>query len=137
MPGDVDAAEILCIYNMMVVFRWNTWNVEHIARRGVQPEEAEYVALHARAPYPEKRPDGKFRVWGRTRSGRYLQVVYVYDEDDDADRNGVAAIEDLDLVDLIHVAEGALVVYVLHARELEASEKSQYLKRLRRRRSDE
>jgi uncharacterized protein len=78
-------------------FRWNRWNAQHIARHGVDPEEAEDVVLGARPPYPLERLDDKFLVWGPGRGGRLLQVVFVLDPDD--------------------------TVYVIHARPLTEAEK--------------
>jgi hypothetical protein len=40
--------------------------VEHLARHGVKPEEAEDVVMAARQPYSLERPDDKWLVWGRT-----------------------------------------------------------------------
>jgi uncharacterized DUF497 family protein len=77
----------------MYEFRWNQANVEHIAEHGVSAEEAEWVVQHARRPFPEYRGESKWRVWGQTEHGRYLQVVYVFDPAD--------------------------VIYVIHARPLE------------------
>jgi len=85
-------------------FRWNDWNVEHIGRHGIVPDEAEKVILGARRPFPLARADDKWLVWGRGRSGRWVQVVYVLDEDD--------------------------TVFVIHARPLTDREK----RRLRRKR---
>ena len=62
-----------------MLFRWNEWNVEHIAEHGVLPEEAEWVVEHARRPYPELREESKWRVVGRGHGGRWLQVVFVFD----------------------------------------------------------
>ena len=45
---------------MVVLFRWNDWNIEHIAEHGVSPEEAEWVVDHARRPYPELREENKW-----------------------------------------------------------------------------
>ena len=84
-------------------FRWNRWNEEHIGRHGVLPSEAEAVIENARRPFPLAREDDKWLVWGRGRGGRWLQVVFVIDEDD--------------------------MVYVIHARPLTENEK----RRLRRR----
>jgi len=84
-------------------FRWNDWNLEHIARHGVTPEEAEDVIAKARRPFPESGGDDKFRVWGRTRGGRFLQVVYVEDDDER--------------------------LYVIHARPLDEKEKRRYRRR--------
>jgi uncharacterized DUF497 family protein len=65
-----------------VEFKWNEWNIEHIARHGVSPEEAEYVILNARRLYPQAREDDKWRVVGRGRGGRLLQVIFVIDPED-------------------------------------------------------
>lgn len=62
-------------------FRWNQWNIEHLARHGVDPEEAEEVVTAARRPYPRWIGDDKLLVWGRGRGGRLLQVVFVVDDD--------------------------------------------------------
>ena len=78
-------------------FRWNEWNVEHIARHGVSREEAEYVVDHAARPFPRHHGDGKFLVRGQSEEGRWLQVVYVFDPRD--------------------------VIYVIHARPLKETEK--------------
>jgi uncharacterized DUF497 family protein len=85
-------------------FRWNEWNLEHIAEHGVSPEEAEYVVEYPDARYPEQAGDDKYRVRGQSAGGRYLQVVYIFDPLD--------------------------VVYVIHARDLTNREK----RKLRRRR---
>ena len=85
-------------------FRWNEWNVEHIAGHGVRPEEAEYVVDNARSPYPRYEGDGRYRVLGQTEAGTYLQVVFIFDPPE--------------------------VVYVIHARPLTEREK----RRMRRRR---
>lgn len=85
-------------------FRWVEWNRDKVSLHGVAPEEAEFVVDHARSPYPAKVADEKRLVCGQTRSGRYLQVVYLIDIDD--------------------------TVFVIHARPLTDQEK----KRLRRRR---
>jgi uncharacterized DUF497 family protein len=86
-----------------VQFRWNEWNLEHIAEHGVSPEEAKWVVETARRPYPMARPDDKWLAVGRGRSGRWLQVIYILDSED--------------------------VVFVIHARPLTENEK----RRVRRR----
>jgi hypothetical protein len=88
----------------MYEFRWNEWNLDKVAKHGVTPFAAEYVVNHARNPFPERGGDGKWRVWGQTSSGEYLQVVYLLDNDGG--------------------------VFIVHARPLEEIEK----RRLRRRR---
>ena len=62
-------------------FRWNDWNIEHVAKHGVEPDEAELVVTQARAPYPVARSDDKFLVWGPGRADRQLQVVFILDDD--------------------------------------------------------
>jgi len=62
-------------------FRWNGWNVEHVGKHGVTPEEAEAVVLNAQRPYPSYEGDGKFLVRGQAWDGRFLQVVYIVDDD--------------------------------------------------------
>jgi uncharacterized DUF497 family protein len=102
-------------------FIWNAKNVEHIAKHGVTPDEAEHVVEHATAPYPSYEGDQKWLVRGKARSGRYLQVIYVLESD--------AAIDysEIDLVSLSAMVDG---IYVIHARPLNESEK----RKLRRRR---
>jgi uncharacterized protein len=95
----------------MLQFRWNEWNIEHLAEHGVSPEEAEYVIRNAKPPYPEYRGDDKWRVIGATEVGRFLHVVYVLDDDEDDD-------------------EADDAVFVIHARDATDAEK----RRLRRRR---
>ena len=62
-------------------FRWNQWNIEHLAKHGVEPEEAEEVVENAERPYPRRIPDDKLLVWGPGRGGRLLQVIFVVDDD--------------------------------------------------------
>lgn len=87
-------------------FRWNDWNLEHIAAHGVKPDETERVVEGAQPPFPEGREDGKLLVIGRGEGGRWLQVIYVLDDDG--------------------------TVFVIHARPLDDGEKRRYRRRLRR-----
>ena len=59
-------------------FRWIEWNIEHIGRHGISRQEAERVARSAQPLY---RGDGKYLVRGRGTGGRWLQVIYVLDDD--------------------------------------------------------
>jgi hypothetical protein len=59
-------------------FRWNEWNVEHIAEHGIGPRAAEYIVNCASPPFPEKIGEGKYRACGQTPDGRYLQVIYIF-----------------------------------------------------------
>jgi hypothetical protein len=65
----------------MVDFRWNQWNIAHLAGHQVDPEEAEEVVRQARSPYPKRIGEDKLLVWGPGRGGRLLQVVFVMDDD--------------------------------------------------------
>jgi hypothetical protein len=83
-------------------FRWNEWNEDHIAHHSVEREEAQYVVAHPARGFPRYDGMRKYRAWGQTAVGRYLQVVYIFSPPG--------------------------VVYVIHARDLTEPEK----RRLRR-----
>ena len=76
------------------------WNVQKCLGHHVAPAEAEEVVRRARRPYPRKIGDEKTLVCGQTEAGRYLQVVYLIDEDD--------------------------AVFVIHAMELTGARKRNY-----------
>jgi len=84
-------------------FRWNDCNVEHVDKHGVTPDEAEMVVSGAKRPFPRKIGEDKWLAWGRGQGGRFLQVVFVLDDD------------------------GA--VYIIHARPLTTSEKRRFRRR--------
>jgi len=108
----------------MRAFSWSDWNIRHIAEHHVKPIEAQYIVDHARQPYPEHVGDGKWRVRGKTRAGRWLQVIYVYPDDSDVDPDSLSP------ADLLAYSGGeAQVVSVIHARELTDAEKRQTRKR--------
>ena len=46
-------------------FIWNERNIDHIAKHGITPSQAEYLAEHARPPYPQMIGEGKRLVVGR------------------------------------------------------------------------
>jgi uncharacterized DUF497 family protein len=83
-------------------FRWNSWNIEHIGRHGVDPGEAEEVVRRSRPLY---RGDGKYLSQGRGGGGRWLQVIYVLDDDG--------------------------TVFVIHARPMSEREKRHFRRRWR------
>jgi uncharacterized DUF497 family protein len=87
-------------------FRWNEWNLEHIAKHGISPEEAEAVVQMAVRPYPRKIEEGKWLAWGRGSGGRFLQVIFLLDD--------------------------AGVVDVIHARPLIDQEKRRYRRERKR-----
>jgi uncharacterized DUF497 family protein len=84
-------------------FRWNEWNLGHVAEHGVDPEEAEDVVTAAQQPWPLYRGDGRYLVWGRGRGDRPLQVVFILDADDS--------------------------IFIIHARPLTEREKRSYRRR--------
>jgi uncharacterized DUF497 family protein len=86
-------------------FRWNDWNVEHNAEHGIVTEQAEYLVLTARSPWPSYEGDDRWLVRGQDQAGRCLQVAYLIDP------------------------EGT--IYVIHARPLTDREK-RLLRRRRR-----
>jgi uncharacterized DUF497 family protein len=86
-------------------FRWIDWNRDHIAEHGVETDEAEMVVRNAKRPFPEEIEDDKFIVKGRGIGGRFLQVIYLLDEDGTA--------------------------FVIHARPLTDREKKQLRRRWR------
>lgn len=107
----------------MLAFSWDTANIEHVQKHGVSPVAAEHVVREARPPYPQTVADDKRLVWGQAKSGRYLQVVFVFPDDEDVD------VDSLRAADLIAFSAGeATVVRVIHARELEDEEKRRYRK---------
>jgi uncharacterized DUF497 family protein len=85
-----------------VEFRWNEWNIDHIAEHGVRPEEAEVVVRNARRPYPKRHMEGKWLVRGRGFGGRLIQVIFIIDDDENE------------------------TIYVIHARPLTGKEKRRF-----------
>ena len=91
-------------------FRWIDWNLEKIAGHGLRVDEVEHVVNGAGVPYPAHLGDGKWRVWGATPAGRWVQVAYLIDDD------------------------GTDAIFVIHARPLDADEARQARRHLRNRR---
>ena len=56
-------------------FFWDEWNVVHIARHNVRPEEVEEIAFDD-DPVVRKHEKVRF-LYGKTIDGRYLFTVYV------------------------------------------------------------
>jgi uncharacterized DUF497 family protein len=61
-----------------VEFDWNAANVEHIARHGITPQEAEEAVRIEPLDADVQQHDCELRVlcFGRTKSGRLLTVLY-------------------------------------------------------------
>lgn len=54
---------------------WDEWNIEHIARHNVEPEEVEQVCISKNLF--ERGRDGTYQVTGQTETGRYLTIILV------------------------------------------------------------
>ena len=52
---------------------WDAWNISHIARHNVKPEEVEEVC-ESRYVFTKGRQN-TYRVIGQTQGGRYLTVI--------------------------------------------------------------
>jgi hypothetical protein len=48
-------------------FRWNDDNVGHIAKHGVEIDEAEYIVEHPDSGFPRVEAGSKYLVWGDCR----------------------------------------------------------------------
>lgn len=83
--------------------------IEHIARHGISPLEAEHVVRHAQAPWPEQKGDDKLRVWGANERGELLQVIFTLKRPDELDFDSLTAEQWADLDD------DDEVIYVIHA----------------------
>jgi hypothetical protein len=62
-----------------VEFRWNRWNIDHIGKHGITPDEAEHVVRFARK-YRRHR-QGSWICYGRGNNNRKIEAVYVKDAD--------------------------------------------------------
>ena len=71
-------------------------------------------------PYPRAAGDGKWKVWGRTKDGRLLQVIYILR---DIDKVGI---HELPPHIMMLAAPDQTVHYVIHARDLTDSERQQF-----------
>ncbi|MCX5683433.1 MAG: hypothetical protein NT049_07100 [Planctomycetota bacterium] len=58
-------------------FRWNEWNIDHVAEHGVQPREAEGVVEQAREHEWEYEGNGKWLIRGRGLGGQWLQAIFL------------------------------------------------------------
>jgi uncharacterized DUF497 family protein len=106
---------------------WDQRNREHIAKHDVTPEEVDQVFQAITPPFPEEIGEGKYRVEGQSRAGRYLHVIFVYRPVDSLDWNLLRWEERMALLD----ENADEVVYVIHARDLTESEKRALRRRIR------
>jgi uncharacterized DUF497 family protein len=110
-----------------MIFAWDNQNRDHIATHAVTPEEAKYVVDHAKPPFPQDVGDDKFRVWGRTRDGRYLQVIYVLKSQSQVSYESIDAIE----WELLARDPRAKVARIIHAMDLTDDMKRQFRRLLK------
>ena len=99
---------------------WSWRNVEHLQKHDVAPEEAEEMVRTAKPPYPENLGHEKWAVRGKTESGRWLQVIFIYVTLADVEADEYA---ELRPDQRLALAEGAEAFRVIHARELTKDEK--------------
>jgi uncharacterized DUF497 family protein len=85
----------------IVGFEWDDWNIEHINRHSITPQEAEEACYNQ--PIIRKFKQGLYWVYGQTDAGRYLFIVIRY--------------------------KSKGVVYVITARAMKESEQRYYRKR--------
>ncbi len=103
------------------IFSWDDWNIGHLAEHGVTPEETEWIIRHAKSPFPREIGDDKHLVWGETRDGRHLQVIFAYRSNDEVEY------ESLELADILRLSdEHPTIVYIVHAMDLTPRMTRQY-----------
>ena len=60
---------------MKINFKWIEWNIKHIAKHQVEPNEAESVFNNIAKNYPRKKEDF-YILWGKSNLDRYLQIAF-------------------------------------------------------------
>jgi len=108
-----------------MLFAWDELNIEHLSKHAVAPADAEFVVEHANAPWPEQKGESKLLVWGPTRTGRILQVIFVVKSPEEIEFDVLTINEWADL------NESDRILYVIHAMDLTPSMKRLYRKRRR------
>ena len=63
-------------------FRWIGWNIGKVEGHGLTIEGVERVVNDARRPYPKPLGNEKWLVIGSTSGGKFIQVIYLVDDDD-------------------------------------------------------
>lgn len=111
-----------------MIFAWNEWNIEHLAKHRVTPEEAECVVANARSPYPMTIDSEKRLVIGRTAQGRLLHVIFVFKSANDVEPGSISSADLAEITDF----ELIEIIFVIHA--MPASEKMKRQDRRRRKR---
>ena len=85
----------------IISFEWDGWNIEHIDKHSVTPQEVEEACYNQ--PVVRRSEGGLYLVYGQTDSGRYLFIV------------------------VRHKSKG--MVYVITARPMAKNEQRYYRKR--------
>lgn len=67
----------------MTRFKWVEWNLGKVASHGLRPDEVEHAFDHRKGPHQE-RSDASYETVGRTKAGRWIRIVWRYDEVFDA-----------------------------------------------------
>ena len=98
-----------------IYFKWIEWNRANVESHGISPAEAEQVIRSN--PELAIGHSGAFVASGQTVSGRYLEVVFVWDE----------AAEPVDAIDEPPEA----VVFVITAYDMTRKRKRSYRRRKR------
>lgn len=67
------------VYTEGAEFEWDDGNVDHIARHGIEPWEAEeaFEDPARRMLRVRTRPEIRYALWGRTTAGRLVVMVFV------------------------------------------------------------
>ena len=63
----------------IAAFEWDEWNIEHIEKHSVTPQEAEEACYNQ--PVIRRTKDALYFVYGQTDAGRYLFIVIRYKSD--------------------------------------------------------
>jgi len=61
-------------------FKWIDWNTEHIALKGITPEEAESVFHNLARGYPRRHRKG-YLIKGKSILDRWIQVAFAREPD--------------------------------------------------------
>jgi hypothetical protein len=106
---------------------WDDENIEHLAKHGVDPDEANEVLADMQPPFPQALENGKLLAWGQTLEGRFLQIIFVHRTVQSLDWELLNWEDRMALQDY----DGVEVLYVIHARDLTPDEKRQLRRRKR------
>jgi len=63
------------------LFRWISWNLEHVTKHGCSVDEIEAAVRAAHRRFPRKIDRDKWLVIGRGAGGRFIEVIFLLDPD--------------------------------------------------------